>query len=534
MLRRRPNRTVVLESGPWRGMMDSLDAANARKDKARLLQNCYPLDAQLSAVVGRPGCQQAGAQGGASGKRTGQLVHQFNKRNGTSYTVRIVGGQGIQTFDWGSRAWTTAVSVANLTSASITLSETARCYAVTYTDKMVVSDGVNTPWMWDGTSGGGLTKLTNCPVLYGQPWVYYAKLFGIKASERITFVWSEENDATTGYESGGFTNAWEFAQTGSEALVAGCGTNEAMYVFRRTDIARVQGAVNTDFATAGVRSDVSENIGTLSPASVLVHEQGSVYFLDSLARPQCILPGGGLIDPPLWNDVRETIANADLNPTNLLMAQSWYDPETRTIGLGYSELAQGSCTASVQVSPATREPVAIFRGYPFDRIGIVQNASGREIVMHLDSDGFAYDHGTEDGSLWDDELNAGTQAISHAVTSMPMGFDTAVEKRWDRIDFSFRATNAMTCSVAYETPNGISDAQEFTVSPPTSYALWDVAQWDVDKWASGWLEIHHAVGWDGIGRWLAWTLSHAELGERFGLAMASVEATPQTRAPGVR
>jgi hypothetical protein len=45
-----------------------------------------------STFVGRNGVRSAGAQGGASSKRTGQLVYQFTKLDGTEYTVRIVGG----------------------------------------------------------------------------------------------------------------------------------------------------------------------------------------------------------------------------------------------------------------------------------------------------------------------------------------------------------------------------------------------------------------------------------------------------------
>ena len=98
-------------------------------------------------------------------------------------------GGKFYTYNWGTDVFTEVVTAANFTTASITLSSTAKCYAVTMADKMVVTDGVNTPWMWDGTTGAsGLTKLTNCPVLYGRPTVYYAKLFGIKNTERSTMV----------------------------------------------------------------------------------------------------------------------------------------------------------------------------------------------------------------------------------------------------------------------------------------------------------------------------------------------------------
>lgn len=520
-------------SEQWKGMHDALDPIMAVPNYARLLQNVYPLDpVSGSAVVGRPGFQVAGAQLGAANKRTGQLVYQFTKRDGTTYTVTMVGGQGIYTFNWSTRVWSLVVTVANLTTKSITLSETARCYAVTFTDKLVVNDGVNTMWMWDGTSGAtGLTKLTNAPVIYGQPVIYYAKLFGIKATERSTIVWSEENQPNTGYEASGYNNAWTLGQTDSEGLYALGATNEALYVFRRSAIGRIQGQVTTNFSTDGVRSDVSENVGTTSPASVLVHESGSLYFLDNLGRPQGIVAGRGLIDPPLWSNVRETIRAIDLNASSLVAAQTWYDSETRTLGIGYTEL--GAASASVQVSPITNEPVGIFRGYTFDRIGPIVNATNRDVLMHLSTDGYAYEHGTEDGTLWDDALNSGTVAIAHAVTSMPLGSDADTDKQWSRVDFLFRAASPMALACAYETPRGNNTAQSLSVSATGGYSVWDVAIWDTNLWSSAWLEVHKAVGWNGFGRWLAWTISHQAVGERFGLASGVAKARALNQAPGI-
>lgn len=540
LLQRRPSRTAgygekPYPSGPYRGMRDSLDPVVATADRARLLQNVYPLDpVNGSAVVGRPGFQQAGAQLGAVGKRTGQLIYEFTKRDGTTKTVAIVGGQGIYTFNWSTRTWTLVVTVANLTTASITLSETARCYAVTFTDKLVVSDGTNKPWTWDGTAGaGGLTSLTNAPVIYGQPVVYYAKLFGIKNTERSTLVWSEENLPGTGYEAGGYNNAWTLGQTNSEGFYALAATNEALYCFRARSITSIQGAVSATFSSTGVRESVSETVGTASPASVVQYER-SIFFLDSLGRPQGILPGVGVIDPPIWNDVRETIRGVDITASSLALAQSWYDPETRTVGLGYTELGQTNCTASIQVSPQTNDPVGVFRGYPFDRIGTAYNASMRRVVMHLSSDGYAYDHGTEDGTLWDDGLNAGTVAITHKTTSMPAGFDTALDKEWKRLDLSLRIASTMTLSVTYDTPRGTNATQSLSVTAPGGYSLVNIAIVDTDRLASGeWLELHRDIGWNGFGRWLSWTVTHATVGERFGLAMGTASARPLNTTPGI-
>ena len=513
-------------------MRDSLDPVVAAPDRARLLQNVYPLDPFTgSAVVGRPGSQQAGSQLGASGKRTGQLIYEYTKRDGTTKTVAIVGGQGIYTYNWSTEAWSQVVTVANLTTASITLSETARCYGVTFTDNLVISDGVNKPFMWDGTSGaGGLTLLSTSPVLYGQPVVYYAKLFGIKDTERSTLVWSEENDATIGYENGGYNNAWTLGQTNSEGFYALCPTDEALYCFRARSITKVSGAVTPEFSTSGTREAVSEDVGTASPASVIRTSNGNIYFTDSLGRPQGILPGGGLMDPPVWTDVRETVRGVDIGASVLATAQSWYDPETRTVGLGFAELGQLACTASIQVSPQTSEPVGVFRGFTFDRIGTVYNVSMRRVVMHLSTDGYAFEHGTEDGDLWDD----GSTAIAHAVTSMPVGFDTEVDKHWTKLNLSLRIASNMTLAVAYETPRGNNTAQSLSASVSGGYSLVDVAVVGTDRISSGsWLEAHQDVGWNGFGRWLSWSVSHETAGERFGLAMATAVARPLSAAAGV-
>ena len=517
-------------------MRDSLDPVVAVRDRARLLQNVYPLDpVKGSAVVGVPGFRLAGSQLGSVGKRTGQLVYEFTRRSGTTTTVAIVGGQGIYTFNWSTRAWTQVVTVANLTTASITLSETARCYGVTFADKLVISDGVNKPFMWDGTSGaGGLTSLTNAPVIYGQPVVYYAKLFGIKNTERSTLVWSEEGDATIGYEAGGYNNAWTLAQTNSEGFYALCATDESLYCFRARSITKVLGAVTSNFSSTGTREAVSEDVGTASPASVIRTSNGDIYFTDSLGRPQGIAPGGGMIDPPVWTDVRETVRGADVGAAALVTGQSWYDPETRTVGLGYAELGQAGCTASIQISPQTAGPVGVFRGYPFDRIGTVYNESMRRVVMHLSSDGYAYDHGTEDGSPWDHELAAGTAAIVHKVTAMPVGYDTAVEKQWTRLDLSLRAAGTMTLSVQYETPRGNNTSQAVSVSAPGGYSLVGSAIVGTDRLAPGeWLEIHRSVGWNAFGRWLSWNVQHETAGQRFGLAMGTAVGHPVGVSPGI-
>src|SRR5688572_19105391 len=105
--------------------------------------------------------------------------------------VAVISGE-IYTEDSG--IWFKQVSTANLTTAGIVLANVGRVFMVPFNGLMLISDGVNLAFTWNGTAGaGGLVELTNAPVFYGRPTVYYGKVFGIKDTERDTIVWSEEN-----------------------------------------------------------------------------------------------------------------------------------------------------------------------------------------------------------------------------------------------------------------------------------------------------------------------------------------------------
>lgn len=517
-----------LGAGPFVGMRDSLDPMVSNDPQfARLLQNVYPLELNKACTfVGRPGCDQAGAQGGASNKRTSQLECQFTKLDGTEYTVRIVGGQGIQTYDWTTETWTTVVSVANLTTASITLSETAHCYAETYTDKLYISDGVNKPFLWDGSSGsGGLTLLSNAVVLYGQPKPYYAKVFAIKSTERNVLVWSEENDATIGYETVPYSNSWQLGQTDQEGLYAIAPTNDALYYFRARSIGAIRGAVTPDFTADGVHEGVSQTVGTISPDAVIVVGE-KVYFIDADARPHVII--GGQVKP-LFDDVRETIRGLDRS--KLANAIARYDAATGLVLFGVAETGQSFPSAIIAINPVLDTPVALWRGFTFQALGIVKNLDGVPVLMHGDANGYSYDHGTLSGPLWDDELNEGTTPIGHAIEMPHLGSDTRDEKRFTRLDLLLRAEeDATEIAVRMDTPYGASEA--LTGSVESSESRWDEFNWDEAPWASGVVERHLAVGFNQMGRWGKPRVDHQVLGEQFGFTSASLEYVPAGDAAG--
>lgn len=229
-----------------------------------------------------------------------QNLNVFVGPVGAPPNVLIAGGQIYR--DNGA-SWVVVISTANLTAAAITLATTGRVFTVVFGAYLIVTDGVNTPFAWDGTQNGGLTKLTNAPVFYGRPTVYYGKIVGIKSTDRKTIVWSEENQPNSGYEAGGFNNAWSLTQTGGGDLYALQGTNEALYYFRADRCGAIRGAVTTDFTASGTHDDVGA-VGTTDPEAVAAW--GSrVWFADRDGRPHVI---EGARAHPVWAPIADFFA----------------------------------------------------------------------------------------------------------------------------------------------------------------------------------------------------------------------------------
>lgn len=265
---------------------------------------------------------------GASASATIQGEVVFEQASGTLLDVLVLNGE-----IWGRTPndFTRRVTTANLTTASITLNSSGRVYLTIFNNTVVVSDGTNTPFTWDGTTGaGGLVKLTNAPVFYGPPTVFYAKIFGVKNTERDTLVWSEELAANTGYEAGGFSNAWKLRQSGSGPLHRILGRNEALYYWRARSIGSIRGAVTTDFTAAGVHDDISEEVGTTAPESVLEYE-GYIWFVDAEGRPHRFAPGGQI--EPIWKNIAAAFVHGgtDSFPGSVVTGQRALDLAPATI-----------------------------------------------------------------------------------------------------------------------------------------------------------------------------------------------------------
>ena len=518
---------LVLEQQSFDGMVDSLDAQVAFPRKAFLLENVYPFDPELGGpVVGRPGFRiTEDNQLGADGIRQTKRVFQYTKLDGTEFTVGFAGAK-MYTYNWGTRAWTNKA----LSGAGVALHNTAKVFCVTFADKLIVNpnDGSTKMWSWDGSN---FASLTNSSTVFGQIVVYYAKLFGIKSAERGTLIWSEENAENTGYEAGGFNNAWTLGQSDQEPLHAIYATNEALYYFRARSIGEISGAVTTTFSTDGVRDGVSETVGTLSPAAIVTHEK-NIFFLSADGQPHMIRPGLGVT--PLWQDARQTLST--IPRAQLSKAVAVNDGASRHILFGMAESGATNPTFKLAFRYSARNPdetpvfSGIWRGYTFQSLDIVKDANLVPVIVHGSTDGYFYDHGNPDGSLWDYELKAGTVAIDHVVVGTTLGHDMQEDKIFDRLDLTFQAKTVMTgLTFTLATPNADTASTAFTVTG--GFAVWDQAIWDTDTWVVDGLEAHSSLGLNSYGRWARPKITHSALGERFGLNGWRIEAFIEGKDP---
>jgi hypothetical protein len=506
----------------YTGVRDSKDPTTAEPRKASFALNAYPAFAeQGGGYEGRPGFTQLDEilEGGV------QLIKQFSKLDGTEITVIIAGGK-FYTVDWVNETVDETLTAANLSSASVTLDDTARVYAVEFVDELVLTDGENTPWMWDGTANGGITSLTNAPVAFGPPTIYYAKLMFIKDAERTAFVWSEENQPNTGYEAGGATNVWSLGQSNQEALYLLYGTNEALFYWRARSMGAISGAVDEDFQTTGTHDGLSTTIGTTSPAS-LVHYAESLYFVDADAHPQRFIIGGGFQVPAIWHDASETVIRLPRLKLSNIVGQ--LRPLENVVTFAVTSLGEDENTQQLVFHADRGEFVGVWSGYEAVAQALVKNDSGDPTTIHGDSVGNVYVHGSPSGTLFNDD----GVAIRHVLHGSVMYWDPREEKHYSRVDLAFRLKSNLTdVGISIDVPGcGTSDI----LSPGAltgALSIWGEAVWGESLWSSS-LEVHVPIGLDCRGRWVQVKLNHDTLDEQFTFLGWSVIAQSVGSDPNI-
>lgn len=506
------------------GVRDAEEPAASDPRKAYSMKNLYPVGGDH--WYGRPGFTQAGGQVASGG--TCQGLYQYTKKDGTQHTVAVFAGR-FYTYNWASDAWTEVLTSTHLSGASITLDSSATVYFETFADQLIVTDGVNQPWAWDGTAGGGLTLLTNAPnPAYGPPTVHGAKLFWIMANDRLTFTWSEENAPNTGYEAPGYDNAWTFGQTDQDALYRLMGTNVGLYVWRARSTTLILGAVESNFRSASTDDDVSLIVGTQAPGSV-TKVGDAIFWIDANSRPQRLQIGGDIAGGghaeygAIWDDCRETIKAID--PVEHANLQGIYRDDLDVV-LFSIEYRNRSARDRLMVFRPDGQFVGTWEGFEAFAMAMVYDETDDLLrMMHAEDDGYAYYHGVPDGTLWSDSLNAGVNAIVHEIIGPAQFWDTRYQKAFDRADLTFRVWEGITnVGISYMTATTPASTRQTLSFTGGEGGEWDAGKWDEMTWDVEGQEKHGSVGLSAESRWMRLRIHHNVADERFGFSAYDVVA----------
>lgn len=297
------------------------------------------------------------------------------------------------------RSWIKYISASELSTAGITVSATRRIFWCAYNGQIVFNDEVNQPWMWNGLStSSDVTLLANAPATaVGRPTAYSGKLFFIKSG--FTIVWSEEADATIGYEAGGYNNAWDVQQTSSDAIRAIHGTNRGLFYWRINSIGLITGAATTDFQTSSTQDTIATSVGTNAPNSI-VQDGERIFFTDRAKRPYVII-GDTVV--PLWHPMRRLFEQRE---------HRWKDGRTGSVvlGRGFYDSRKPETATSVVYAPARL--LLVFAGYTTRGTNIPNLESA--IVFSLDT--------LEYQGFWD--INATVTAVGEGGYAVTATYDT--------------------------------------------------------------------------------------------------------------
>lgn len=505
-------RTGELVCGPFRGVRDSTDRTAADPALARGMQNMMvPPGPPGTVPIGRPGTTAMGTTPWTVAQAGG---FTWTDGTGTQQTLAVGDGK-VYAYNWLTEAWSVVISAANLATAGAALSTTARVALVPFADRLVISDGVNFALWWDGTPGaGGIIEL---PVkFYGPPSVYYSKLVGIDPARRYVMYWSEEGDATIGYDVtvGPYTynNAWDNPGGYTDPLTAVIGTNDGLYAFRARITLAILGAMGPDFQTAGTRANIAPEIGTSSPWSLLELSQG-VIFVDSDANPWLVKIG--LPQPvPLWPDCAEALKEVPRDA--MASATTIYDVASNQVYIGvatYGILNPGKWLTfhadSLQYSGTqTGWGEVATAGTVIDNDG-VKRWSHTELVG-----GRIVAHGTLNAAPFDDVVQGVTVPVYHEIVGPWLGFDPAKEFFLNGANMGFTAGSVVT--IGYETNRGPGTSGPYTLNTGTGGFRLDVSRLDLDRIGTPVTSSQATPGFAGSGRMVSTTIIHQVLSESFG------------------
>lgn len=314
----------TLKTGPWKGVFTTTDPFDDDPESLQDALNCYIADpAHGSGLFQRP-CLHAITTSTMGAQKPTTI---FTTPGGLVFVV--LDGKIFRTSGF-------PLTLTDVTPGGVTIDNgsSTRVAVINYLGDLIVSDGVNRPWIGTNLSATPITganiqidTAANAWSAYGVPTVYSGVVVfiadtvpgGSAVKSRLGIVWCEPGQATVGYTQTGFTDFANIIQTSTAPLWAILGTNAALYYWRANEIGTASGIVDGSFASTATYASVSTEIGTTFPFAVQRY-QNLIYFSDVFGRPQQLPIGSAVTEPQIWLQMRSPITDGSYTsaaaPTN--------------------------------------------------------------------------------------------------------------------------------------------------------------------------------------------------------------------------
>lgn len=252
-----------------------------------------------------------------------QGLLSWEERDGTQHLTAICNGAH---YEWNGSSWA-------LQASGMSIDPSAQVDMIEFNGKLIVTDGVNQPWQWDGASTW--TQPLNAEsVICKQLANYYVKLFLLDqnaVTNRIA--WSYEGDVTNA-QSFDPTNQWDFGQTDQGRIYGGVGHNERLLLFKQDSVSAIRGPVDAAFQTDAVREGVSTTIGAISGHAICVGDNEATYFLSQLGPMRVGQGAMALTDIAMGSNGEEFLKETWARVNRQYWENSWavyYRPENLII-----------------------------------------------------------------------------------------------------------------------------------------------------------------------------------------------------------
>lgn len=468
--KRRTNKPREVEkSGPFKGVKSTTDPFDDSPDYLVDAVNMYIPDAASgSGIYARPGMALMNPNTQLGGpNHMGQCVYHHTALDGTEYRFEAISGKLY-------RSSADSTSYTDVTPVGVTIDggTTTRVFMLSFADKLIVSDGVNRPWM--GTNLNA-TPITGTNIQYdsgnslwsAQHMTTYsgALVFAIKTIAGVyhqtRIAWSAPNDPSQGYFNVVLGVAvdytWDLVQTGSTPIYALWGTNIALFYWRDYSIGALSGAIGPDFQGSSTHDAIDFKIGTRSPAT-LASVGNQIFFCDTDGRPQMLPVGNRIV--PIWLNMRNAVeaSRTDTPQVTQLTAVGTIYPS-----LNLYLVAIWSPLPTISLSPNTIYAFdsltgqyvgrwVVGDGINIETIGIVKDQNGQPqlmvigtkvVAINLGFGGFVWRLSNPHENIWTD--NGAVPQIS--ATTQRMGFAADIIRYADKLVMITGSTSPVAVSV---------------------------------------------------------------------------------------